>query len=105
MTISRHGLAVCRACGQPIRWSVTAAGKRQALNPEPDPAGNTVARLGALATWYSRVPTPERPQAPFERLFMPHAATCTATRTVQLPLPLPEGITSLADHRRRNPRG
>lgn len=106
MTISRYGLSTCRACGQTIRWSQTEAAKRQALNPEPDPSGNTVARLGANRTWYSRVPTAELPQATFERRFMPHAATCTATKPAQLPLPLaverplPPGVASLAAHRR-----
>ena len=107
MTFSRHGLSTCRACGQTVRWSQTEARKRQPLNPEPDPAGSVVARLGANATWHSRVPTTELPQASFERRFMPHAATCAATRAVQPELPLttepaalPPGVASLAAHRR-----
>ncbi len=110
MTISRHGLGRCRDCGQPVRWSQTEAGRRQALNPEPDEDGNTVARLGALAQWYSRVPTPDRPQAAFERRFMPHAATCSARKAAQLALPLqnppqalPAGVASLDAHRRTRP--
>lgn len=111
MTISRHGLGSCSRCGQAIRWSLTEAGRRQPLNPEPDPTGSVVARLGDRATWLSRVPTAELPQAPFERRFMPHAATCAATQPVQdtLPLaverPLPAGVASLTAHRRnRSPR-
>ena len=110
MTISRHGLGTCSQCRQTIRWSMTEAGRRQPLNPEPDPAGNVVARLGANTTWYSRVPTTELPQASYERRFMPHAATCAATQPVQdaLPLalerPLPAGVTSLTAHRNRSPR-
>jgi len=111
MTISRHGLSTCSRCKQAIRWSITEAGKRQPLNPEPDPTGNVVARLGAGAVWHSRVPTADLPRAAFERRFKPHAATCTTDQPVQEPLPLaveqplPAGVASLTEHRRnRSPR-
>ncbi|WP_051943866.1 hypothetical protein [Streptacidiphilus rugosus] len=105
MTISRYGLGVCGQCGQQIRWSLTEAGKRQPLDPEPNSEGNTVARLSSTRTWLSRVPTAELPQMSYERRFMPHAATCRGLKPVQPPLVnLPSNVTQLAHRRGRGGR-
>jgi len=32
--------ATCRSCRMPIRWVMTANGKRMPLDPSPDPEGN-----------------------------------------------------------------
>jgi hypothetical protein len=98
--LPRAGLSWCNQCGKPIRWSITAAGMRQALNPEEDPEGNTVAYRDAVGTWRSRVPTAELPKAPHEKWFMPHAATCLQAPRNVAPHRLPEGVASLAAHRR-----
>lgn len=104
-TISSYGLSVCAHCGRQIRWSITEAGKRQPLDPEPNDEGNTVARLTSTRTWVSRVPTAEWPQQSFERRFMPHAASCPARKAVQQPLvDLPSNVTSLTRHRSRRGR-
>lgn len=98
--LPKTGLGTCGPCGQPVRWSITRAGKRQALNPDPDPTGNTAAYCDGLGTWRSRVPTTDLPQAGHERLFMPHAATCLAVKRDRPQHQLPAGVTSLAARRR-----
>lgn len=35
----------CRSCGQPIRWAITADGKRMPLDANPTPDGNLVASV------------------------------------------------------------
>lgn len=91
------GLAACRDCGKPIRWTVTVAGKRLAVNPIPDEDGNTAVYRDGTGRWLSRRPSDELPITGWERLHMPHVATCTA----QQQLPLPAGVTDLNAHRRR----
>ena len=129
-TISPYGLGTCRACLRPVRWATTEAGKQLALDPEPDEAGNTVARLGEGPGWWSRVPTAERPQIAAERRFMVHVATCPVRNPRSTPrpappparrpaspqahqealmplhavLPLPPGVASLDQHRDRKGR-
>ncbi|MEY9937343.1 hypothetical protein [Streptacidiphilus sp. MAP5-3] len=100
MSLPKTGLGLCGPCGEIVRWSVTAKGKRQALNAEPDPDGNVAALCDGLGVWRSRVPTVELPQAAHERLFMPHAATCTAAKRDRTPRQLPAGVISLAARRR-----
>ncbi|MFJ2780239.1 hypothetical protein [Kitasatospora sp. NPDC087315] len=100
-TVSRHGLTLCPLCQQTVRTTITAAGRRQAVDPEPDDQGNVVARLDHTGTWRSRVPTADLPQALHEKRFMPHAATCTRSGRTLSPARLPEGVASLDAHRRR----
>jgi hypothetical protein len=38
---SAADVALCNWCHAPIRWTVTAASKRLAVNAEPDDTGNT----------------------------------------------------------------
>ncbi|WP_262702004.1 MULTISPECIES: hypothetical protein [Streptomyces] len=97
--MSRAGLATCRDCGKPIRWTRTEAGKRLAVNPEPDPAGNTAVWRDGAGAWRSRRPSAELPLNGWERLHKPHVATCPAH---QEQLELPVGVVRLDDHRRRN---
>ncbi|MFD5571974.1 hypothetical protein [Streptomyces cadmiisoli] len=66
----------CPACGAPIRWTVTEARKRMAVDVAPDPAGNTAVSRDGRGTWLSRRPTEELPLAPYEKLHKPHVATC-----------------------------
>lgn len=105
----------CPDCGQPVLTAITAAGRRQHLNPDPDPRGNTAAYRDGVGTWRARVPNTDLPLLPYEHLHMPHPATCdrhlaaartpTASRTN--PPPRPAGtVTNLARYRshRRTPR-
>ncbi|MFI9005084.1 hypothetical protein [Streptomyces sp. NPDC053541] len=76
-----HGTVPCPSCGQPIRWAVTAAGRRQALNPDPDAAGNSAAYTDGTGRLRVRALTTERPALEHaEWRAMPHAATCTRPR-------------------------
>ncbi|MFE9906451.1 hypothetical protein [Streptomyces achromogenes] len=94
-------LVPCRDCRSPILWTITEAGNRLAVNPDPDPAGNTAIWRDGTGAWRSRRPTPDLPITGWERLHKPHIATCP-TRTQQLTLPA--GVTNLAEHRRRRSR-
>jgi len=94
-------LTPCRDCRRPVLWTITEAGKRLAVNPDPDPAGNTAVRCGGTGAWRSRRPSDELPVMGWERVHMPHVATCHA-RTVRLALPA--GVASLDAHRRRRNR-
>ncbi|MFD3835350.1 hypothetical protein ACFWWC_03710 [Streptomyces sp. NPDC058642] len=95
----------CRDCRRPVLWTTTEAGKRLAVDPEPNPAGNAGVWRDGTGAVRSRRPSEELPLNGWERLHMPHVATCPA-RTEQLALPgaLPAGVTSLAEHRRKKRR-
>jgi hypothetical protein len=66
-------------CGERIVWALTQAGKRQALNFWPDPAGPVIACPDHLGAWRARTVADlaEAPVPPAKR-FMPHMAACTA---------------------------
>lgn len=99
-------LARCGDCGGDVLWTITDAGRRLAVNPDPDDAGNTAAYRDGTGTWRSRRPNDELPIAPWERLYMPHVATCPARRPAELPdMPRCLGIINLADERRRRNGG
>ncbi len=105
MPLPTHGLGLCVQCRQPVRWTVTAARKRLAVNPEADPTGNTVAYLDGHSVWRSRRPTADLPQETYEHRFTPHVATCLYGPQ-QLPEHrLPDGVVSLAARRRARSEG
>lgn len=101
MPLPRFGLAYCPKCGQPVRRMITRAGRLQLMEPEPDDTGNVVAYLDGTQTWRARSNLAEHPQQPWEKRFLPHAATCTAAPRDLSQHRLPDGVTSLRDHRRR----
>lgn len=79
---SDHNVAPCPSCGQRIRWTVTATGRRQAVNAEPNSGGNTAVYRDGVGTLRSRGLNTERPNVEsYEWRAMPHAATCEAPRT------------------------
>ena len=66
----------CTTCHVRIVFAKTAAGKRQALNFGPDPAGLVAAYCDEYGQWHARhAPAGEPVAAPWKR-HMPHAATC-----------------------------
>lgn len=72
-------LGRCTRCGQPVRWTVTAAGRHLPVNPNPDPTGNSAVYTDATGRVRSRALTAERPVPEHaEWRAMPHAATCTS---------------------------
>ena len=77
----------CSSCGAPIWWTVTEARKRLAVDAVPRPDGNTAVSRDGRGTWLSRRPTEELPLAPFEKLHMPHVATCGAQKPPLEPEP------------------
>ncbi|MCY0921866.1 MULTISPECIES: hypothetical protein [unclassified Streptomyces] len=77
-TPAPRDLAACSACDQSILWTITARGRRQAVNPEPAAGGNTAVYRDGLGGYRSRGLTSDRPAAEsYEWLAMPHAATCS----------------------------
>jgi hypothetical protein len=103
--------ARCQHCGNAVLRAFTAAGKRQLLNPEPDPAGNVAAHQDGTGAWRARVPNAERPLDGWEHIYMPHPATCEKwpkARTRVLPAPTlsavgerPDNVVFLSQYRRR----
>lgn len=89
----------CTACGAQIRWTITEARKRLAVDAAPDPDGNTAVSRDGRGTWLSRRPTEELPLAPFEKLHKPHVATCADGRAAE-PLTRCLGVIRLEDGRR-----
>ncbi|MET9729733.1 hypothetical protein ABZZ79_03400 [Streptomyces sp. NPDC006458] len=91
--LSDHDVAACDGCRARIRWAITARGRRQAINADPDPAGNLAAYTDGPGTLRVRVLTAERPTLEHaEWQAMPHAATC--------PRPQPRRSTSSRPERR-----
>lgn len=67
-----------RPCGQKVRWTQTEAGMAFAVNLAPDPDGNVAVFRDVRGKLISRRVTADRPLLPYERLMMPHIATCKA---------------------------
>lgn len=105
--MSSRGLATCGHCGATIRWTRTDAGNLSAMNAVRDPEGNTAVFRDALGVWRSRRPTDELPITPWEKLYTPHAATCTPADPPgwrPAPATLPAGVADLSAHRRNRRR-
>ncbi|MEZ7004988.1 hypothetical protein [Streptomyces sp. AD55] len=97
--------SICAACGAPIRWTITEGRKRLAVNASPDPAGNAAVSRDGRGTWLSRRPTQDLPLAPYERLHMPHPATCKGREAAEEPLTRCLGVIRLDERRRERGRG
>lgn len=70
---------LCRSCQQRVLWTFTERGRRQAVNPDPDPTGNLAVYTDGIGRLRSRGLTADRPTLEgAEWRAMPHAATCTA---------------------------
>lgn len=70
------------ACGQKLLWARTERGKWIPLNPKPDPEGNQAAWQDSDGTWKTRQVGPASdPPWDYERVFMPHFATCERRKT------------------------
>jgi len=96
----------CSACRQPVVWAFTAKGKRLALNPDPDPAGNQAAYRDHRPTWLTRQLKDGEEPFTWERRHMPHVATCTglqrrtAPRAPQVPAVLPPNVIPITSARK-----
>ncbi|BBA98283.1 hypothetical protein RVR_4414 [Actinacidiphila reveromycinica] len=99
-------LSTCADCRREVWWTVTDAGKRLAVDPEPNPDGNAAVYRDGTGTRRSRRPTDELPLMGWERLHMPHVVTCSARPRTPAPAPapagpLPPGVSDLSAYRRR----
>lgn len=84
---SETDVAECDGCHARIRWAITAHGRRQPINADPDEAGNLAAYVDGTRTLRVRVLTLERDRLEgMEWQAMPHAATCGAPR-LRIPAP------------------
>ncbi|MEU2180079.1 hypothetical protein [Streptomyces thermolilacinus] len=91
---SDHDVTRCPSCGARIRWAVTAAGRRQPIDAEPDETGNLGVYRDVAGRLRSRVLTAERPTLEHaEWRAMPHAANC--------PSPAPRSRRSPGGQRHR----
>ncbi|WP_433445676.1 hypothetical protein [Nonomuraea sp. CA-141351] len=83
-------IRACGRCGADVRWTTTMAGARLLVDAEPNPDGNTAVWTEATGTVRSRRISAEMPARPWERVMMPHVATCQgAARQEPLPIPTP----------------
>lgn len=72
-----HDVTTCESCGARIRWTVTAAGKRLAVDADPAADGNTAVHADGTGRVRSRGLSKERPTLEHhEWLAKPHFATC-----------------------------
>ena len=76
--MARRG--ICGGCREPLLWAVTIRGKFMPLNPQPDPDGNVAAYKDHLGDMRARTLGKDQPPMGYERVYMPHAATCAAVK-------------------------
>ncbi|MEU8834848.1 hypothetical protein [Streptomyces sp900116325] len=98
--------SICTDCRREVLWTVTESGKRLAVDPEPDPAGNAAVYRDGLGAHRSRRPSEDLPLMGYERLHVPHIATCQARRQASptRPGPLPPGVSDLTAYRLKSRR-
>lgn len=95
---------LCRTCRTEVLVTTTEAGRHLLIDSDPDPDyGNTAVHRDHLDVLRSRRISDERPALPWERVCVPHAATCSG-RTARQTAP-PTGVTSLSTYRRRERDG
>ncbi|MFJ5156353.1 hypothetical protein ACIQCF_33295 [Streptomyces sp. NPDC088353] len=91
------GPGQCPQCWQRVLWTITAAGRRQAVNPSPDPTGRVAVYADGTGRYRSRQLSTDRPIPEHaEVLYLAHAATCTNPR--------PQSRTSRTPRRRTGVR-
>lgn len=90
----------CRGCGQRVFFVRTVAGKKLPVNLEPDPAGNTAVYRDGSGCFVGRSLTKADPTpAPFEKVYMPHMATCTKLHRSTPGAPLPANVIPISKGR------
>lgn len=77
----------CRACPQQLLFVRMASGKAMPCNADPDPDGNIAVQRDAAGTWIGRALRKDEEPAGYERVYMPHFATCPARKSKDTPTP------------------
>lgn len=88
MIPTQHDLKPCPyGCRQNVLMTQTERGFRLAVNPVPDPAGNTAVTRDGPGTWRSRSlgGHDAMPPLAYEHTFMPHVATSRSCRPASSP--------------------
>ncbi|MGW3735197.1 hypothetical protein [Streptomyces sp. NPDC005148] len=98
--------SICADCHREVLWTVTESGRRLAVDPEPDPAGNAAVYRDGLGAHRSRRPSEDLPLMGYERLHVPHVATCQRRRQTSptRPRSLPPGVSDLTAYRLKSRR-
>jgi hypothetical protein len=105
--VNRRPLPPCLRCQKTVLWAKTERGKWMALDPEPDPKGNQAAWKDSDGTWKTRQIGKDNPPWGFEKVHMPHVATCKPEAAVVPIKPtLPKNVIPIgaARSRRDGPR-
>jgi hypothetical protein len=66
----------CSRCPASIVFGITEAGRSMPIDVEPDIAGNVAVHVDGAGHVRARVVTKDLPVQPWERLHLPHFATC-----------------------------
>lgn len=95
-------MRTCRECGKPVLFAIVSnrQGKppsRMPLDPRPDPAGNVACYRDGTGAMVGRVLGKGEEKTGYERMWMPHFATCARR---QKAAPQPEGVTGLDEWKR-----
>lgn len=68
----------CSGCAAPIWFAVTTANRKlMPLDARPNPEGNVAVHQDVTRTYLARVLGKNRTPDSFEKLYMPHFASCT----------------------------
>jgi hypothetical protein len=100
-------LVACRRCLKPVLPARTERGRRIALDPGPDPKGNQAAWEDSDGTWKTRqLSAGSDPPWNWERVYMPHVATCKPQAAPAPRSPLPKNVIPItaAPSRRDGPK-
>ncbi len=92
--LSKADLRDCLKCHAQVRITTAESGKMFLVDPSPDPSGSTACHRDARGVLRSRRVSEERPAAPWERVMMPHMATCKPAPKADRPPPPPRPARS-----------
>lgn len=83
---------MCSLCLLPVIWAVTVYEKSIPLDPDPHADGNQAVYRDGTGALRTRQLKKGQEAQPFERLHMPHVATCSARRKAP---PRPANVTPI----------
>ena len=89
----------CPSCLEPVILARTEAhGKPFLLDPKPDPAGNQAVMQPPAGPLQTRQLGKNDKPRPYETVYMPHVATCSARKqeAPAAPAPLPQNVIPIS---------